>query len=144
MGSGGTLSSSASTSGGGGSAGAIDLEIEEGALSLWYDAPAGVWNEALPVGNGRLGAMVFGGPASEKLQLNVLRMKKKLTVDVTIPEDTRGSWERRLDSDEDVLMPAPPVAAAAPAMAIGPVSVVRPLPAAGRGEVHIITDDEPL
>ena len=37
---------------------------------LWYRQPARVWTEALPVGNGRLGAMVFGGAASERLQLN--------------------------------------------------------------------------
>ncbi|WP_438445952.1 glycoside hydrolase family 95 protein [Gorillibacterium sp. sgz5001074] len=37
---------------------------------LWYTSPAAVWNEALPVGNGRLGAMVFGGTAKERLQLN--------------------------------------------------------------------------
>jgi alpha-L-fucosidase 2 len=39
-------------------------------LSLWYDKPAGAWVEALPVGNGRLGAMVFGRAAQERLQLN--------------------------------------------------------------------------
>lgn len=39
-------------------------------LVLWYDRPAREWTEALPVGNGRLGAMVFGGTASERLQLN--------------------------------------------------------------------------
>ncbi len=39
-------------------------------LILWYDKPAAEWTEALPVGNGRLGAMVFGGPANEQLQLN--------------------------------------------------------------------------
>lgn len=37
---------------------------------LWYRQPAAKWTEALPVGNGRLGAMVFGGVAEEKLQLN--------------------------------------------------------------------------
>lgn len=37
---------------------------------LWYDRPAQVWTEALPLGNGRLGAMVFGNPAMEQLQLN--------------------------------------------------------------------------
>ncbi len=37
---------------------------------LWYRQPAVAWTEALPVGNGRLGAMVFGGTASERLQLN--------------------------------------------------------------------------
>ncbi|MCR8666749.1 glycoside hydrolase family 95 protein [Aestuariibaculum sp. M13] len=39
-------------------------------LKLWYDKPAEIWNEALPLGNGRLGAMVFGDPAVERLQLN--------------------------------------------------------------------------
>ena len=41
-----------------------------GSLTLWYRQPARHWEEALPVGNGRLGAMVFGGVASERLQLN--------------------------------------------------------------------------
>lgn len=37
---------------------------------LWYDKPAADWErEALPIGNGRIGAMVFGGPASEHLQI---------------------------------------------------------------------------
>ena len=40
-------------------------------LSLWYDRPAGPWVEALPIGNGRLGAMVFGRPAQERLQFNI-------------------------------------------------------------------------
>ena len=39
-------------------------------LRLWYDKPAIKWVEALPIGNGRLGAMVFGGTASEHLQFN--------------------------------------------------------------------------
>jgi len=37
---------------------------------LWYERPAERWVEALPIGNGRLGAMVFGGIAQEHLQLN--------------------------------------------------------------------------
>jgi len=37
---------------------------------LWYRQPAGSWNEALPVGNGRMGAMVFGDPDFERIQLN--------------------------------------------------------------------------
>jgi len=40
------------------------------ALELRYTQPAEKWTEALPVGNGRLGAMVFGGVTSERLQLN--------------------------------------------------------------------------
>src|SRR5215510_521104 len=47
---------------------------------LWYRQPAAQWNEALPVGNGRLGAMVFGGIQSERIQLN---------------EDTIWAGERR-------------------------------------------------
>ncbi|WP_394803876.1 glycoside hydrolase family 95 protein [Parabacteroides leei] len=43
---------------------------EEKPLTLWYDKPAGNWNEALPIGNGHAGAMVFGGVDSEQLQLN--------------------------------------------------------------------------
>ncbi len=38
--------------------------------TLWYSKPAGVWTEALPIGNGRLGAMVFGGVQQERIQLN--------------------------------------------------------------------------
>lgn len=37
---------------------------------LWYDSPALKWEEALPVGNGRLGAMIFGGLETEHIQLN--------------------------------------------------------------------------
>ena len=40
------------------------------ALALWYRRPAKEWLEALPIGNGRLAAMVFGGVAEERLQLN--------------------------------------------------------------------------
>ena len=42
----------------------------EEVLKLWYDEPAANWNEALPLGNGRMGAMVFGGIGREHLQLN--------------------------------------------------------------------------
>src|SRR3954471_10009975 len=40
------------------------------APQLWYTKPAAQWNEALPIGNGRLAAMVFGGVDTEHLQLN--------------------------------------------------------------------------
>ena len=39
-------------------------------MQLWYAKPASQWVEALPIGNGRLGAMVFGGIERERLQLN--------------------------------------------------------------------------
>ncbi len=47
---------------------------------LWYRQPAARWVEALPVGNGRLAAMVFGDPRKEHIQLN---------------EDTIWSGEKR-------------------------------------------------
>ncbi len=39
-------------------------------LKLWYQQPAKVWTEALPLGNSRLGAMVYGGVVNEQIQLN--------------------------------------------------------------------------
>ncbi len=39
-------------------------------LQLWYSRPATKWEEALPIGNGRLGAMIFGGLADERIQFN--------------------------------------------------------------------------
>jgi alpha-L-fucosidase 2 len=50
------------------------------ALKLWYRQPAGAWTQALPVGNGRLAAMVFGTIPKEHIQLN---------------EDTVWSGEKR-------------------------------------------------
>lgn len=41
-----------------------------GPLRLWYAKPAATWQEALPVGNGYMGAMVFGGTADERVQFN--------------------------------------------------------------------------
>ena len=38
--------------------------------SLWYDKPSEKWTDALPLGNGRLGAMVFGGTDHERIALN--------------------------------------------------------------------------
>jgi len=39
-------------------------------LELWYDKPAANWNEALPIGNGPLAGMVFGGTTTDRIQLN--------------------------------------------------------------------------
>jgi alpha-L-fucosidase 2 len=50
------------------------VESRRGAFNpstaMWYKTPAAKWDEALPVGNGRIGAMVFGGIEEERLQLN--------------------------------------------------------------------------
>jgi alpha-L-fucosidase 2 len=49
---------------------AIDDRNFDPSALLWYKAPASAWEEALPVGNGRLGAMVFGKSGEERIQLN--------------------------------------------------------------------------
>jgi alpha-L-fucosidase 2 len=49
---------------------AAALTFVASAQSLWYDKPAANWNEALPIGNGSLGAMIHGGVAKEHIQFN--------------------------------------------------------------------------
>lgn len=56
---------------------------------LWYNEPASKWMEALPIGNGRLGAMVYGGVENEKLQLN----EQSVWAGPPIPEDRVGSYK---------------------------------------------------
>ena len=46
-----------------------NLYAQEGEHVLWYDEPAANWNEALPIGNGRIGGMIFG-TTDDKIQLN--------------------------------------------------------------------------
>ena len=46
------------------------LTVSADELKLWYSRPATVWTEALPLGNSRLGVMVYGGTDDEELQLN--------------------------------------------------------------------------
>lgn len=50
---------------------AAGLSQNKQALKLWYNQPSGqIWENALPIGNGRLGAMVYGNPEKEIIQLN--------------------------------------------------------------------------
>ncbi|MCC6143123.1 MAG: glycoside hydrolase N-terminal domain-containing protein [Candidatus Hydrogenedentes bacterium] len=53
---------------------------------IWYGAPAEVWTEALPVGNGELGGMVFGGAAQERIQLNHKSLWSGRVQDANNPE----------------------------------------------------------
>jgi alpha-L-fucosidase 2 len=53
-----------------GAAGARAATAKPSPFRLWYRQPAKQWVEALPIGSGRMGAMVFGGVAAERLQLN--------------------------------------------------------------------------
>ena len=50
---------------------AVNCTVQENdVLKLWYEKPAAKWEEALPVGNGRLGAMIYGGTAEDHIQFN--------------------------------------------------------------------------
>jgi alpha-L-fucosidase 2 len=58
-------------------------------LQLWYNKSARKWTEALPVGNGRLGAMVFGNTATEHLQLN----EDTIWAGPPVPQDRVGAYK---------------------------------------------------
>ena len=68
-------------------AGSPGTSDEPGRLSLWYRQPASNWLEALPVGNGRLGAMVFGGVEQERIQVN----EDTIWAGPPMPENRRGA-----------------------------------------------------
>lgn len=70
-------------------AGAQAAEVAGDRLSLWYKQPAEKWVEALPVGNGRLGAMVFGGVANERIQLN----EDTLWAGPPVPQDREVAYK---------------------------------------------------
>jgi len=65
-----------------------------GEMKIWFNMPAESWNEALPVGNGRLGAMIFGGIDEERLQLN---------------EESVWTGQPRWDANPDALKSLPAV-----------------------------------
>jgi alpha-L-fucosidase 2 len=67
----------------------------EGNTVLWYRQPAKVWEEALPVGNGRLGAMIFGGVADERIQLNESTLWDGYPLDPNNPESVKSLPEVR-------------------------------------------------
>jgi alpha-L-fucosidase 2 len=63
-------------------------------LKIWFNKPADNWNEALPVGNGRLGAMIFGRVENERIELN---------------EESVWTGESRWDANPDALKSLPKV-----------------------------------
>jgi len=73
---------------------AFGADANNSDLLLWYRQPAGAWNQALPVGNGRLAAMVFGDPHKEHIQLN---------------EDTIWSGEKRDRSNPEAAKAVPEI-----------------------------------
>ena len=65
-------------------------------FTMWYAQPASAWTEALPVGSGRLGAMVFGGVAEERIQLN----EDTIWAGPPFPEQREGAAEAIAQSRE--------------------------------------------
>ena len=58
-------------------------------LSLWYQQPAGEWTQSLAVGNGRLGATVFGGFPTERIQLN----EESVWAGYPLDRDRKGAYQ---------------------------------------------------
>lgn len=71
------------------------ISQEEAATVLWYAKPAAKWAEALPVGNGRLGAMVFGRTDTERIQLNEQTIWTGGPYDPTLPGGPKALPEIR-------------------------------------------------
>ena len=67
--------------------------LADDSVSLWYTQPAEQWEEALPLGNGRMGAMVFGGVQKERLQLNEESLWAGAPLDV-YPDDFKKHHEQ--------------------------------------------------
>lgn len=81
---------------------------EKSSLRLWYDEPAVEWTEALPIGNGRIGAMVYGGTAVDHVQFN------EETLWTGRPRNySRESASEHLDEIRDLLAAGKQVAAEA-------------------------------
>ena len=70
---------------------AADRAPEPSPNTIWYQQPAGKWEEALAIGNGRLGAMIFGGIEKERLQLNEITIwSGRLELEADRPEAYKG------------------------------------------------------
>lgn len=72
-----------------------EVPADRGDLVLWYRQPAEKWLHALPVGNGRLGAMVFGGIERERIQLNENSLWSGGPIDPNNPEALKHLPELR-------------------------------------------------
>ncbi len=70
---------------------ALDRPVAPNDLTLWYDKPAAQWIDALPIGNGRLGAMVFGGGEAGAFNQELLQFN----------EDTLWSGQPRDGNNRD-------------------------------------------
>ncbi len=77
-----------------------DVPSQEGDHRLWYRQPATVFEEALPVGNGSIGAMVYGGVGQERISLNHDQLWSGFPEDKTVPGAHAGFLRARELLDE--------------------------------------------
>src|ERR1035437_3440099 len=63
---------------------------QQSPLTLWYNQPAVLWTDALPVGNGQMGAMIFGGAVHERIQFNQHTRSEERRVG----KECRSRWSR--------------------------------------------------
>ena len=77
----------------------ISITASSQDLKLWYNKPAVKWTEALPIGNGRIGAMLFGGVEQDRIQFN------EETIWTGGPRDynKKGAW-KYLDTIRQLLI----------------------------------------
>ncbi len=73
----------------------VQAQTSNNSNLLWYRQPAKSWNEALPIGNGRLGGMIFGGVGEEHIQLNEDSIWAGKKMDRINPEAARAIPEVR-------------------------------------------------
>ena len=72
---------------------------KDSSLKLWYERPADEWVEALPLGNGRLGIMIFGNVSKERIQLN----EDTLWTGVPIKEENCGLFLKNLNKVRNLM-----------------------------------------
>lgn len=87
----------------------LSIHAQNKSSKLWYEKPAKVWTEALPLGNGRLGAMVFGRFDRERIQLNEESLWGGAPINNNnplakkhLPEIQNAIFENRLEEAKDL------------------------------------------
>lgn len=68
-------------------------------MKLWYDKPADEWMKSLPLGNGRLGAMVYGGVETETIGLNESTMWSGSMMNINSVR-----WEEKNSTDTETVL----------------------------------------
>ena len=71
---------------------ALQATAQQLPMRLWYDRPAQYFEEAMPIGNGRLGAMVYGGAGRDTLYINDITFWTGKPVDLSTDSTATGGF----------------------------------------------------